>query len=205
MNDDDLSPSSFTKEKSLWAVYKQARRIPTNRFNAVTTVLVFVACFVTCWLSPQDISDTVRFVREIATLGFNASLTVLGFLVAGFTIFATISNPNMLVRMGIMRHPESGLSWLKHTFFVLIRVFIYYLVYTVLCFLVIIFGVKNGLVSVLIEFSPNPVSIKFLVAKIIFVILISGQYFLLMQLKSFIYNVYHSVMAALRWKAEGHD
>jgi hypothetical protein len=138
-------------------------------------------------------------------LSFNASLVILGFLVAGFTIFATISNPNMLIRMGGMRHPESGLSWLKHTFFLLIRVFIYYLSFAVFCFCVIFFGHQNGLLSVAVRLSPHSNQIRFAFANVSFVVLVSWQYFLLMQLKSFIFNIYHSVVASLRWKAEGYE
>lgn len=205
MSDDDLLPKNFTKEKSLWAVFVQARRIPANKFNAVSTFVVAILATLMCWLGPHTSPETANEVRELAVLGFNASLAVLGFLVAGFTIFATISNPNMLIRMGGMRHAESGLSWLKHTFFVLIRVFIYYLSFVVFCFAIIVFGQPHGFFSLLLEFSPNAAQLKFSVGKIGFVLLVSGQYFLLMQLKSFIFNIYHSVVAALRWRAEGND
>jgi len=205
MADDDLLPSAFTKEKSLWAIYLQARRIPTNRFNAVTTALVFAAAVTASWLSQGSTAETITAVRDFAILGFNGALTVLGFLVAGFTIFATISNPNMLIRMGGLRHPESGLSWLKFTFFILIRTFVYFLVFAVICYLVIFFGGSRGLMATLVGLSPYPENVKFAVGKIAFVFIVTFQYFLLMQLKSFIFNVYHSVVAALRWKAEGHD
>lgn len=205
MNDGDLHPKNFTKEKSLWAIFLQSRRIPTNKFNVITTALVLVLSISTVWLSPQPAGQTAQFVREGAALGFNASLAVLGFLVAGFTIFATISNPNMLVRMGGMRHADSGLSWLKHTFFVLIRVFIYYLSFTVFCFFIIFFGAESGLLVSVLEFAPYPNEIKFVLIKGAFVLLVSWQYFLLVQLKSFIFNIYHSVVAALRWRAEGYE
>lgn len=205
MSDDDLQPKSFTKEKSLWAIFLQARRIPTNKFNLISTICVIVASSVAVWLSPQSIAETVHFVRDGAVLGFNASLAILGFLVAGFTIFATISNPNMLIRMGGMRHPESGLSWLKYTFFLLIRVFIYYLSFAIFCFIVIFFGARNGLLSVMLNFSAYPMELKFALTNASFVVLVSWQYFLLVQLKSFIFNIFHSVMAALRWKAEGYE
>lgn len=205
MMGDDLQPKNFTKEKSLWAIFLQARRIPFNRFNAITTVLVMAGSICAVWLSPQSLEDRIDFIRQSAALGFNASLTILGFLVAGFTIFATISNPNMLIRMGGMRHQESGLSWLKHTFFLLIRVFVYYLSFSIFCFFIIFFGSKGGLVGILAGISPFSNEIRYLVVSVAFVVLVSWQYFLLVQLKSFIFNIYHSVVASLRWKAEGYE
>lgn len=205
MSDEDLLPKNFTKERSLWTIFVQARRIPANKFNAFSTALVFGASIATVWLSSRSSADTTQIVRDGAVLGFNTSLVVLGFLVAGFTIFATISNPNMLIRMGGTRHPDSGLSWLKHTFFLLIRVFIYYISFLVFCFIIIFFGSQGGLLSTLLRFTPNSDYVKFCIVNIAFVILVSWQYFLLVQLKSFIFNIYHSVVASLRWKAEGYD
>jgi hypothetical protein len=205
MIEEDLQPKSFTQEKSLWAIYRKARRIPSNKFNVVTTTIVFLAACLTCWLSENDIPTTLKFVRDSATLSFNACLTLLGFLVAGFTIFATISNPNMLVRMGELRHGESGLSWLKYTFFSLIRAFIYFIVFTIFCFLIIFEGSTGGLISLLVKWSQFPHEISFAIVKISYVLIITGQYFILMQLKSFIFNIYHTVMATLRWRAEGQE
>lgn len=205
MSGDDLQPKYFTKEKSLWAIFRQSCRIPANKFNLLSTFFVFFLAVFSVCVSPREIADIASFVRDSAALSFNASLAILGFLVAGFTIFATISNPNMLISMGGLRHPESGLSWLKHTFFLLIRVFIYYLSFSIFCFFIIFFGAKGGLISVLIDMSPRASNLKFLVVNFSFVLLVSWQFFLLVQLKSFIFNIYHSVVASLRWKAEGHD
>jgi len=43
------------------------------------------------------------------------------------------------------------------------------------------------------------------IVKAAYVLLFTGYYFLIMQLKSFIFNIYHSVMTSLRWKAEARD
>ncbi|MEB1890767.1 hypothetical protein VDR98_21790 [Xanthomonas campestris pv. campestris] len=141
MNDSDLSPISFTKEKSLWQIYVQSRKIPTSKFNLITTSIVFMAAM-TSWLSDQDTAETIRSVRDMSSTCFNASLTILGFLVAGFTIFATLTNARMFIQMGQIREREtnSGLTYLKKSFFILIRVFIYYLLFSVACFFILALG-----------------------------------------------------------------
>lgn len=201
----DLSPASFTEEKNLWQIYWKARRIKPSLFNVLTTLAVFAFLAITTFCAPQGVASFAATVRELATFGLNATLTVLGFLVAGFTIFATVTNPNMLIAMGGIRHEESDLSWMKHSFFVLLRTFVYYLVYAVICFAVVYLGAKGGPVSFLVSLSPNPQEYAVCIVKVAFVVLATGQFFLLMQLKSFIYNVYSSVAASLRWRAEGHD
>lgn len=205
MNDQDLSPLSFTEEESLWEIYKKSRSIPWSSFNFLTTLLVFGVSSIATFWSPQKVELLVRSVRDMAAGGLSLTLTVLGFLVAGFTIFATVTNQNMLVAMGSMRHDKSRLSWLKHSFFVLLRTFIYYLCYAVFCFLIVYMASPGGIASQIISLSPHPEAYRLAIAKVSFVALVTGQYFLLMQLKSFIFNIYHSVAANLRWKAEGND
>ncbi|PZT08811.1 hypothetical protein A7X87_04065 [Stenotrophomonas maltophilia] len=201
----DLGPESFTAETTLWQIYWKSMRIKPSLFNVVSTLLVFGFLVATTFWAPQNLQALAGTVRELASFSLNATLAVLGFLVAGFTIFATVTNPNMFIAMGSIRHEESGLSWLKHSFFVLLRTFVYYLVYAVLCFAVVYFGAKGGPVSFLVSLSPHPEAYALCIAKAAFVALATGQFFLLMQLKSFIYNVYSSVVASLRWRAEGHD
>lgn len=206
MNDSDLSPISFTKEKSLWQIYVQSRKIPTSKFNLITTSIVFMVAM-TSWLSDQDTAETIRSVRDMSSTCFNASLTILGFLVAGFTIFATLTNARMFIQMGQIREREtnSGLTYLKKSFFILIRVFIYYLLFSVACFFILALGGRGGFVSFIVTLSEHQENVRFAIAKMAYVFIITAQYFLLMQLKSFIFNIHHSVMSNLRWQAEGHD
>lgn len=205
MNSEPIHPCDLTKEKRLWDIYLASRRIKSSKFNAITTAVVFLLLVLNAWLTPQPLPDTVEVVREFSNDGLSISLSTLGFLLAGFTIFATISQPSLSLSMAEIQHPDSGLSWLKHNYFIFLRVFIYYLLFAVFCLLVVIFGHKGGLMSLLISFSPYSEHMRFVVAKASYVMLFTGYYFLIMQLKSFIFNIYHSVMTALRWKAEGHE
>lgn len=198
----ELGPASFTAELNLWQVWNKARRIPTSGFNLWATVAVFAFVATTTFFSSHDAVALIGYVRELAQFGFNAAVTVLGFLVAGFTIFASVSNPNMLIEMGSLQHPKSGLSWMKHSFFVLLRAFIYYIIYAVICFFVVYLGVAKGPISFLLNLTPHPDEYALCLAKVTYVVLVVGQFFLLMQLKSFIFNVYSGVVANLRYKAE---
>jgi hypothetical protein len=205
MNSDKFEPKNLLKEKKLWDIYLASRRIPYSRFNIMTTVIIIILLFLTIWCCNAPIEERISTIREFSGLGLNLSLSTLGFLLAGFTIFATVSQPLLLVAMSRVEHPDSGLSYLKHNFFIFMRVFIYYLFFATFCLLIIIFGHKNGLMSVLINQSPNPEKIKFLTVNITYILLFSGYYFLIMQLKSFVFNIYHAVMTSIRWNAEGYN
>ena len=205
MNAQDFDPKELTKEKRLWDIYIASRRIPFSRFNAITTALVFILLVVNSWLTTQPVEETIELVRDLSNTGLAVTLSTLGFLLAGFTIFATVSQPSLSLRMAEIQHPVSGLSYLKHNYFVFLRVFIYYLLFSIFCLVIIVFGHKGGLVPLLASYSPYPDQIKFAVVKASYVLLFTGYYFLLMQLKSFVFNIYHSVMTSLRWKAEGYE
>ncbi|WP_411386740.1 hypothetical protein [Pseudomonas sp. MPB03] len=198
---DDLSPKALMDEKSLWAIYVKARRIPFSSFNFWTTFTVFILVVLQYCMLEISLDEKLKIVREFSSMALGVVVSVLGFILAGFTIFATISQPDMLVAMSKYRHEKSQLSFLKNNFFIFMRVFIYYLVYTVFCLLVIVFAIKGGLVHKIVQLSPISWKITEWLVGMAYVALYTGMFFLLMQLKSFIYNVYHTVMTAIRWKA----
>lgn len=205
MVDPKLTFNDLTSEKKLWDVYIASRRIPFSRFNTITTALVFLLLVVNSWLTTQSISETIALVRNLSDTGLAVTLSTLGFLLAGFTIFATVSQPSLSLRMAEIQHPVSGLSYLKHNYFVFLRVFIYYLIFSIFCLSIIMFGHKGGLIPLLASYSPYPYNVKFAIVKTSYILLFTGYYFLIMQLKSFIFNIYHAVMTSLRWKAEGYE
>lgn len=195
----------LTKEKSLWDIYCASRRIPSGKFNKIATLIVLGLLIFQCWISGQSVASTIDVVRKSADMGLAITLSTLGLLLAGFTIFATISQPSLSLRMSEVLHKDSGLSWLKHNYFIFFRVLIYYLIFSMLCLFIIMFGHKGGLIGTLVSYSPYPAELKFLIAKSSYVVFFSGLFFLILQLKSFIFNIYHAVMTSLRWKAEGYD
>lgn len=197
----DLSPKALLDEKSLLQIYKKSRRIPFNSFNFWSTTIVVVMVAIQYCLLDISITEKLKVVREFSVMAVGITTTVLGFLLAGFTIFATISQPDMLVAMSQHREQKSGLSFLKYNFFIFMRVFIYYMAYAVFCVCILIFAIKGGVIHYLVKVFPIAHEIIEWLVGFSYVTLYGGMFFLLMQLKSFIYNVYHSVMTAIRWKA----
>lgn len=205
MNAPNFNPKELTNEKKLWDIYLASRRIPFSRFNVISTLVVFILLMANAAFSTESLGETTKLVRDMAANGFSISLSTLGFLLAGFTIFATVSQPNLSLSMAAIINDTSGLSFLKHNYFVFLRVFIYYIVFCVFSLFIVVFGHAGGLVSTIVNHTPNSEFVRFVIVKASYVILFTGYYFLIMQLKSFIFNIYHSVMTSLRWKAEGHD
>lgn len=200
MKIDELNSNALLAEKDLWSIYLAARKIPSSRFNIVTTWVFLLALVIQVYFFPQGIEAQVEIIRRYAEFGFNAALTTMGFLVAGFTIFATLSDPDLFIKMGQKLHPETKISWLKHNFFLFVRVFIYFMIFIVLCLVIMVFGSKSGLASSLISLSDSAARLRVVIAAVAYVTLMTGFYFILMQLKSFIFNMHHAVMTSLKWK-----
>lgn len=200
MKIDELNSNALLAEKDLWSIYLAARKIPSSRFNIVTTWVFLLVLVIQVYFFPQGIEAQVEIIRRYAEFGFNAALTTMGFLVAGFTIFATLSDPDLFIKMGQKLHPETKISWLKHNFFLFVRVFIYFMIFIVLCLVIMVFGSKSGLVSSLISLSDSAARLRVVIAAVAYVTLMTGFYFILMQLKSFIFNMHHAVMTSLKWK-----
>ena len=205
MEQSDFDPKELTQEKNLWDIYKESRKIPHSSFNRNTTVLVLILVILESFFTSQPISETTNFVRELSQMGLAITLSTLGFLLAGYTIFSTVTNPRLSLQMAGIDHKESGLSYIKHNNFIFLRVFIYYLAFAIFCLFIVLMGHHGGLVPLIVSLAPNPEIVKILLVKTAYVLMFTGYYFLLMQLKSFIFNIYHSVMTSLRWTAENSD
>ena len=205
MANTDFEPKDLTKEKSLWDVYIESRKIPSSRFNDLTTLAVATLLILNAYLTKTPIKELLELVRKSSDAGLAISLSTLGFLISGFTIFATISQPALSIKMSEIRHPESNLSTLKHNYFIFLRVFIYYLCFAFFCLLITMLGHQGGLVALAVSYFDCMPLLKPVLVKTSYVILFTGYFYLLIQLKSFIFNIYHAVMTSLRWKAEGYD
>lgn len=202
MGSHEYPPSDLTKEKNLWQIYLSARRIPSTNFNKFFLILSVVIISLDVFLSKRNLDVFLSEIREWSSLGLQVGLTTLGFLIAGFTIFATISKPSLSIAMAQIKHEEFNISHLKKNYFVFMRVFIYYIVFCFFCIFLLLFAKKDGLIFYIMEISPSSYHLKEVGFRIIYVFLLSFHVFILLQLKSFVFNTYHSVMTSLRWEAE---
>ena len=104
-----------TAEKSLSEVYKKARRVGSTRKNLGVAVLVstvFCLLAITDWhfsLRVLSLASLRALVSQIADIGFALTTAILGFLIAGFSIFASITRPAIFVGLAIMDHRKTGL------------------------------------------------------------------------------------------------
>lgn len=200
-----FNPEDITKEKSLLDIYRQAFFIFPGRLHISIVTSVLLCLAINAFFLEKNADILLSNLREWATFGFNFSITTLGFLVAGFTIFATLTKPKMMLAMMEHKNKKFDLPTLKYNFFVFIKVFISYISLAVIYAIVMILGQKNGFLSNFIDFlfnlcDANPYAMKVFVSKLGYALIGSSLVHLLLQLKSFIFNIYIIVMNLLRWE-----
>lgn len=192
--------SDLTSEKSLWEVYKLSRRILPSKFQVIFVLISFIALASNSFFLSSDQGVILADLRKWSEMGFSFSITILGFLIAGFTIFATLSKPKMMLAMMDHTNKETGLPTLKYNFFAFMKVFIAYISFLVLYALIVIFGQAGGFISNVVGYLPNGDCVKSIMINILYATVGSSFIYLLLLLKSFVFNIYAIVMNMLRWE-----
>ena len=193
-------------EKNLWQIFRQSKPFYHNsRFNAWSAILatIVLASFAIADLSGTrfaaygrlDLSD---LFSTWAKTGISYAATILGFLLAGFAVLFAVLRPPTVLALRQIKRPGEQLSELKLIFVTFINVFVHYAAFVGWCVVYLIAGGTGGLFDItgryLALFLPG---IRPTIIHIVFVIW--GLWFLLLvlKLKSFIYNLYQTLLLGM--------
>jgi hypothetical protein len=201
---DEPPHSELTKEKDLFGLYLQTRKLPTSLFNQLVTILTFLLIFIFLIATKRPINVVVADIRIIAESGFGFATSILGFLIAGYTILTTLNKPNMFKLMANIPHSPSNLSLLKYNFLTFVDVFIRYLCFVAICVFIKIFCFSGGpakfyfdLLNIILD---SATLLRFKQYLLYFIFTCIGSWFinLVAILASFIFNVYYIAMTSIR-------
>ena len=194
----------LTKDKSLVQVYWKARTVATSRWNKHVGRIVFLVVLAGSGLGmiSGDAaivgSALVSGIRRIAEIGFVFTTAILGFLIAGFAIFASITKPEVFVELAQTDYRDSGISNLQFMFYNFLLVFIHFIVFLAVTVFIEVFLYPNGpltdAVGFVLSLFPGWGSLALVLA---FSVLAGWLAFLLMLLKSFIWNLYQAVLVSI--------
>jgi hypothetical protein len=193
------------EEKNLWSIYKQCvMKLPASRFNVAATSCVILLLLLDCYLFPERFLSRLSVVRSLGDLGLGFGSTILGFLIAGFTIFATLTKPDLFIHLYNKFNNKLQLSYLKISFFAFVEVFVVYISLLVTCLTVRLFGSSGGIVSGVITWSNSCSGFPYYihesgVINLSFVLLGTLSFYSFLALKSFVYNIYHTVILSIFW------
>ncbi len=127
-------------EKSLLHVYRNSGSYSENRFDLcmrIATLAILCAASLILIISTPDLFPVaVKSITSWLSLGFTYATTILGFLVAGFTIFSTMTRTEVFIALARKKHDTLGVSQLKFIFFSFLRVFILHITLIFACVVV---------------------------------------------------------------------
>lgn len=193
-----------TNEKSLLDVYWKARKVASSRGNRITAILAFVLLLALFCADKSysfkliSLSDMSKIVGQVGEIGFALTTAILGFLIAGFSIFSSITKPEIFAALAKLDHKETGLSRLQFIFFNFLLVFIHYLAFLAFSIAIKVFlpTLASAVGLAVSHWSLSALVIWWLAA-IGTAIALSWLVFLIMLLKSFIWNIYQAVLVVI--------
>ena len=174
--------------------FKSSQVIPVSSCNKWVSRTVALIAFINGYfLTSQQLYEVLTTTSGSL---FGILITTLGFLVAGYTIFCTVIPIDLQKQMSSSFDKDTGLSYFNLFHFLFLRVFFYFVVFSGFLFLVNFFQGSTGLIFLLIEnhcffFMINLIGYTFIAGMTIFI---------LMELMSFIFNIFESVRTTLYWE-----
>lgn len=195
--DDATSDTSFTK------VLRASSGVVGNKGDLILVIALFTSSLVGIAVShhigilahPRDIA---KMVGEWATLSANMSVAILGFLIAGFSIFATMTRPSLFRYMARYKSEGRPISDFKFVFYNFLYIFIHYLLLLSMSVLTAIFFIPKSPVwfvaDIVYDINPSLVTVSaaaYGAALVIYII------FSLLLLKSFLWNLYQTLIFAI--------
>jgi hypothetical protein len=205
-------PDDLGREKTVLALYLLGRKFPHSKFNRRVTLVVALALAAFCYLQWDNIPALSIALRKYVEIGLSFSTSILGFLIAGFTVFVTVTKIDIFVTMARHEFESSGESYLKYNLVQFMLVFSHYIAYLFVCICFALFAQQQGLLSILIgkALSVNdcPWKIGLIYKAPVSIALVAfgaWSIYLVLLLKSFVYNTFQVITTTVRWELESQN
>lgn len=206
-----IDPAGLHNEKSMWDLYLLSFKFPGSKFNYFVFCFAFLFLIVYCYGSSPTSSELSRSIRSTLVFGVSLAPAVIGFLVAGFTIFVTVTKIELFNFMAIRKYKKSNESYLKYNMSAFMLAFIHYCAFILVCAILTIFAQPNGPIVLIVKYMFDGIQIytnrdlynDFL--KIFFSFFSAWSIYLIMLLKTFVFNIYQVLCTTVRWSLESGE
>lgn len=204
---------SLFKEQNLYEVYRAAPSFYQNSFNRRTIIvcaLVLTPLALLHILVPSLRDEFVFPFADmfllLANTGAALSGTILGFLIAGFAILCTILRPQTMIALQRIRNKTFDCSELRLLFLVFVDVIIQYLALLFWSVIGLVMGGAKGIAAALGHgLGKIHWLIPFVLAHVIFVVWSIWLIMLALALKSFVFNLYQSLLLGIADAVDDYD
>lgn len=182
------------REKSLYDVFKASSVIKSSKFNKLCMILTYVACvlYVTAnAYSGVENGQVLAAIEKLTASLITVTTAVLGFLIAGFSIFVSSTPNKTLIMLSKTQYKNSNISQFKQIMFNFLNVFTVYLL-VLSASLAINSSAPLGH-SPLLKWHPSDHLVSSFNSAVLAVIVIGAVYSTL-RLKSFIWTMYQGLL-----------
>ncbi|WP_137675406.1 hypothetical protein [Agarivorans sp. Toyoura001] len=196
LKEEHSRPESLTKEDSSWKLYRECRKIrDTKTVYYLLIISLFVFSFINL-SSFMSVEETISRLKGVSENLLTTSITILGFSLAAYSIFATLSDKDLLIFMHNTKHPDYVHSYLKVAHFTFIKN-----IYDILLLAALAFFCSQSIpILSALNNSSHLDDDKLLLFISIILTVIQSVFIVLFDItKSFVYNVFQSVLTATRW------
>lgn len=173
---------------------------------ALTTGLAVVswAGYIADYLAPASV--TYKILQAWGALALGLASSILGFLIAGFSIFAAMTRKELFWELAKIGTKSRNISDFKFIFFNFLFVFAHYLIYLIFSVVLAFLFVKGSpvwLVAILAQ-SNTDIYVD-LICAYIGVLFGSYSLYILLLLRSFIWSMYQSLLIAIFADADSDE
>lgn len=190
-------------EKSLLQIYVKARVFSGATFNRIVLLaflIVLAAALLVNFFVVNIFSydSLIVSVRRLADVGITYATSILGFLIGGFAIFASVTSGGLFLKLAKLDSEFEGISQFKFVFFSFMFCFVHYVAFLAICIGVKVLCEDDGLLSYALT-SLAAVDVRYIVAlsSIGVIVLASWLVFVVLLLKSFLWNLYQSLLLVI--------
>lgn len=190
--------------KSFAELYRTARAHVAVRRTTVMVAAVFLIAIVPVILgfagawSPLSVKVIVTGIRTVTTLGVAFATSILGFLVSGFALFFAITRSDVLVLLAGVPHQKSNISHLQFILYSFMYVFLHYIIYLGVTLAVSATLSPGSVLTGAAAFLRDQAPCEFrMAATLMFGVSAAWLMFILLLLKTFIWNLFQTVLIAI--------
>lgn len=201
MSGSDAIQKELFEEKSLFDVYRKSASYSQNSFDMTIEIvsgvtLIAISLYVALF-HREFFRFSVSAINDWLNLGFTYSVTILGFLVAGFTIFSTMTRTEIFIALAACKHKTIDTSQLKFVFYSFLRVFILHIALLFLCVIVTMLRDTSRIYLGVLSRSSDATLIKEIFVTLL--VPVTGYLIIssLLHLKTFVWNLYQSIIIAV--------
>lgn len=200
--------SELLHEENLFQVYRLSLGVFHSRFNKtiITLVVIFDALLANQLdknlYTRTDYMFLFDIINELSSSLLIFAVSLLGFLIAGFSIFTAISKPQLFIVLAKMpsKH-KSNHSELKVIFANFINVFVHFTAFLAFVLACIFFS------KVVQEYNPELANSIFILNTGVLIIcsLVPWSAILILKIKSFIWNIYQVLVLSVAFASISDD